>query len=73
MTDAPPTGAEGHPGISIAVYKVDGGTGERGPVTERTHLRSEDAPLLTGVWPPCRCPRHRDRDRDRDRDKGGAR
>lgn len=60
MTEPPLPATEEHPRLSIAVYTVDGATGEPGEKAHRA-LGDDPGPLLTGVWPPCRCPRHRDK------------
>ncbi|MFG3204998.1 hypothetical protein [Streptomyces sp. NPDC048192] len=50
--------ADDIPRLTIRVYRVSASGAvveDRGTV----HVRDIKEPLLTGEWPPCRCPRHR--------------
>jgi hypothetical protein len=44
-------------GLTIAVYRVNPVTGERTTVKESTRVPADDHPIMTGVFPPCECPK----------------
>ncbi|MFF3817139.1 hypothetical protein [Streptomyces bluensis] len=45
-----------HPGLTIAVYRIDPVTLVRTPVRARRTVPPIDNPPLNLAFPPCRCP-----------------
>lgn len=60
-TDGPETRPESDP-TALLTLRVSRDSGRTW--ASRTVVRSTDtlAPLLTSLWPPCRCPLHRPQD-----------
>lgn len=48
-----------HPGLTISVYRINSTTLERTRPVTRV-LPAADEPVISLVFPPCECPRHRD-------------